>query len=225
MYPVISMSHEVEQKLEGVQVYAINLDLDPLDEDNSQVSYEKDWHALHEVWQGKTKAEVVQTERITAYRNFYKLLGFNTKKTLPSVQNLIQRFLMKEKLDRIPVIHPIVDAVNIAAVKTLIPLGVFDANCVEGEISLTLSRGGETFQPLGYKEPEELAADVLVLADDQKVLSQFCYRDSEAQKIRERTRSIWLLGCQVPCVSNEAVYQALDEAQEQLKRVYKLTKR
>jgi len=219
------MSHEVEQKLEGVQVFAINLDLDPLDEDNNQVSFEKDWHALHVIWQSKNKAEVAQTERIAAYRDFYKLLGFNTKKTLPSVQNLIQRFLVKETLDRIPVIHPIVDAVNIAALKTLIPLGVFDADCVEGEISLTLSRGGEPFQPLGSKEPEELAVDVLVLADNRKVLSRFCYRDSEVQKVTDRTRSIWLLGCQVPGVSNEAVYQALDEAEKHIKRVYKLTKR
>jgi hypothetical protein len=40
------------------------------------------------------------------------------------------------------------------------------------------------------------------------------------KKITERTRSIWLLRCQVPGGSRDAVYQALDEAQEHIKRVY-----
>ncbi|MDA1478061.1 B3/B4 domain-containing protein [Bacillus changyiensis] len=220
MYQTISMSDEVEKKLNEVQVFAVKLDLEPII--TEKLDLKADWEVLHEKWQGKSKSEVAQTERIVAYQDFYQQLGLNTKKTPPSVQNLIQRFLIKEELTRIPVIHPIVDAVNVAAVKHLIPLGVFDAAQVKGDIRLTLSKGGEWFQPIGSQNPEKLDSNMLVLIDDEKVLSLFCYRDSEKQKITEKTRSIWILGCQVPGVSAEVIFQALDASQSYLSQTFHL---
>jgi DNA/RNA-binding domain of Phe-tRNA-synthetase-like protein len=220
MYQVIPMSQAVEKQLNGVKVLAIRLDLDPK---NSNSMYLKnEWVNLHKDWKGKSKLEVSQIEHIAAYQNFYKLIGLNPKKTPPSVQNIIQRFLIKEEIERFPLIHPIVDAVNIAAIKNLIPLGTFDAECVEGEISLTLSIGGEKHRPLGSNSIQELEPDLLVLTDSKKVLSQFCYRDSEEQKITENTRSIWVLGCQVPGISIEDVIKALDESQVLLKQMFNL---
>lgn len=223
MYQIIPMSSKVNQKLHGVTVLGIELELNPIETEPKQLIFMDDWKKLHEKWRGKSKSDVSQTERIVSYQNFYKLMGLNPKKVPPSAQNIIQRFLIKEKLDRVPIIHPVVDAVNVAAVESLIPLGVFDVDAVEGEIRLMLSRGSELFQPLGSQEPEVLGPDVLVLCDDKKVLSQFCYRDGEAQKITENTRRIQLLGCQVPGVEIEAVQLALDNAQKQLRRIYQLS--
>lgn len=218
MYQRISLSSTVEKKLEGVRVFAIKLDLEPIK--TNELNIVREWESLHKKWQGKSKEVVAQTERIIAYQNFYKQLGLNPKKTPPSVQNIIQRFLIKEELDRIPVINPIVDGVNVAAVKHLIPLGVFDAACVEGEIKLTLSQSGDWYRPLGSKERVELTPDTLVLTDDKKVLSQFCYRDSEEQKITDKTCSIWLLGCQVTSISADEVIKAMEDARLYLKQIY-----
>ncbi|MNI18600.1 B3/4 domain protein [compost metagenome] len=222
MYQTIPMSSDVEQQLKDVQVWGIKLELHSDEAKISRLNFAADWQDLHELWKGRSKGDVAQDRNIVAYQHFYDLLGLNHKKTPPSVQNLIQRFLIKEQLERIPLIHPIVDAVNVAALKKLIPLGVFDADCVMEGLRLMRSSGGEDFQPLGSSAPEALDPGVLVLADEEKVLSRFCYRDSEAQKITEQTRRIWLLGCQVPGITPEDVHQALDEAQVQLQRGYKL---
>lgn len=224
MYQTIAMTSEVRERLPEVHVLAVKLKLKPLNEAPSSILFEEDWHRLHQQWKNSTKSDVANQEKLMAYQQFYRdQLGLNIKKTPPSVQNLIQRYLIKDTLERLPVIHPIVDAVNVAAVSHLIPLGVFDAQCVEGEVQLALSHGGEEFQPLGSSTLESLPPHMLILADEVKVLSQFCYRDCEAQKITENTQEVWLLGCQVSGISVQTVEAALEEAQFQLKRIYSIS--
>ncbi|MGF7047249.1 DNA/RNA-binding domain of Phe-tRNA-synthetase-like protein [Paenibacillus sp. DS2015] len=220
MYSLITMSPQVEDRLVGVKVYGLHLQLSPI-EHESKVDFAEEWELIHSTWRGKSKTEVAATPIMAAYQDFYQLIGLNPKKYPPSVQNLIQRFFIKEELDKLPRIHPIVDAVNVAALQHLIPLGVFDAECVSGEIHLTFTQGGEAFQGLGESEPEELPEGLLVLADREKILSRFCYRDGESQKVKDTTQDVWLLGCQVPGVEEKAVKDALTEALELLKRVYR----
>lgn len=98
------------------------------------------------------------------------------------MQNLLQRFFIQDELARLPLIHPAVDAVNLAALEHRIPLGAFDSAAVAGSLRLDFTQGGEPFQGLGEPEAAELPAGVLVLADEEKVLSRFCYRDGEAQR-------------------------------------------
>ncbi|MNH84216.1 B3/4 domain protein [compost metagenome] len=219
MYTQIKMSPEVEQNLDGVKVYGLHLQLTPKAAD-SEADYKAEWEQIHKAWRGKSKAEVAAVPAMAAYQNFYEQIGLNPKKYPPSVQNLIQRFFIKEELDRLPLIHPIVDAVNVAALQHLIPLGVFDAECVSGDIHLTFTQGGEEFQGLGESEPEALPGGLLVLADDEKTLSRFCYRDSEAQKVTDATQHVWLLGCQVPGVDEGAVKEALSAGLEFISRAY-----
>ncbi|WP_185897095.1 B3/B4 domain-containing protein [Paenibacillus zeisoli] len=219
MYTQIKMSADVEQNLDGVKVYGLHLQLTPK-EDGSNADYKPEWEQIHAAWRGKSKAEVAAVPIMAAYQSFYQQIGLNPKKYPPSVQNLIQRFFIKEELDRLPLIHPIVDAVNVAALQHLIPLGVFDAECVSGDIHLTFTRGGEAFQGLGEAEPEALPEGLLVLADEEKVLSRFCYRDSEVQKVTDATRQVWLLGCQVPGVDESAVKESLSAGLELIGRAY-----
>lgn len=219
MYYSIKMSPQVEQELDGVSVYGLQLELTPI-QPEPNTDFTEEWNQIHSVWKGKSKAEVAAVPVMASYQEFYKKIGIDPKKYPPSVQNLIQRFFIKEELTKLPLIHPIVDAVNVAALQNLIPLGVFDAECVSGDIHLTFTQGGESFQGLGELQPETLPEGLLVLADDEKVLSRFCYRDSEVQKVKDTTRHVWLLGCQVPGVTDQTVKQALEAGLELLKRGY-----
>ncbi|QYR23490.1 hypothetical protein KZ483_11575 [Paenibacillus sp. sptzw28] len=220
MFSRIDMIGQVQAHLDGVEVYGCRLQLNPKGAD-SNPDYAEDWRQIHSDWRGKSKADVAEAPVVAAYHTFYTRIGLNPKKNPPSVQNLIQRFFIKEELDRVPLIHPIVDAVNVAALRHLIPLGVFDAECVRGRIHLAFTRGGEPFQGLGESQSELLPEGLLVLADEEKTLSRFCYRDSEAQKVTEATRNIWLLGCQVPGVEEETVKLSLLTALELLGRRYR----
>ncbi|GAB6990755.1 B3/B4 domain-containing protein [Paenibacillus pini] len=223
MYRQIKMSPQVETHLDGVKVYGLHLHLTPVDPD-AKLEFKKEWDEIHSKWRGKTKAEVASEPLMAAYQEFYQRIGLNPKKYPPSVQNLIQRFFIKEDLERLPLIHPIVDAVNVAALQHLVPLGVFDAECVIGDIHLTFTQGGEPFQGLGESELEALSEGLLVLADDDKVLSRFCYRDGESQKITPDTHTIWLLGCQVPGVAEDVVKDSLAAGLDYLNRGYRCEK-
>jgi DNA/RNA-binding domain of Phe-tRNA-synthetase-like protein len=136
---------------------------------------------------------------------------------------LIERFLLSVDSPQWPRIHPIVDATNVAAVETVVPLGVFDAGALDGSLRLALTEGGESFRPIGADEPIALPSDVLVFRDDADVLSQFAYRDSEKQKITASTASIWVLGCAVEGIAHETVVSGLDRALELLQRRYDIT--
>ncbi|GFN32280.1 B3/B4 domain-containing protein [Paenibacillus xylaniclasticus] len=218
MFNRIEITEQVKERLGGINVYGCRLQLSPKE---AAADYSDLWEQIHSRWRGKTKAEVASTPLVAVYSQFYASIGLDTKKTPPSVQNMLQRFFIKDELERVPLIHPIVDAVNIAALQHLIPLGVFDADCVNGPLRLTYTKGGEPFQGLGAAEPELLPEGLLVLADDEKTLSRFCYRDSEVQKVTDKTRNICLLGCQVPGVDQEIVEQSLRTAIELLERKYR----
>jgi DNA/RNA-binding domain of Phe-tRNA-synthetase-like protein len=218
-YEIIAKSAQAERVAGDATVLGKRL---RLSRNRGSADYAPEWATLHETWRGKPKGEVRSHPLIRAYSDFYARIGLDPAKSPPSVEMLILRFLRKDCLDRIPVIHPIVDAVNTAAVEHLIPLGVFDAGRVEGELQLAVTQGGEAFHPLGADRAVGLEAGVLVLRDAGKVLSQFASRDGEAQKITAHTESIWLLGCQVPGVEQQAIVDAMDRAADLLTRTYEL---
>jgi DNA/RNA-binding domain of Phe-tRNA-synthetase-like protein len=215
-YQEVAIAPPVRERLSGVTVISLRMSLTA--KPGPPIDLWDDWRRLHAVWRGKSRKEVERDPRVQAYRGFYERMGLDPSRTPPSVQSLVQRFLRDEVLTKVPTIHPIVDAVNVAAVETMIPLGVFDAGRVEGEITIDISVGGESFRPIGSEEVVSLPPGLVVLRDDEKVLSQFCSRDSEAQKITPGTRSVWLLACQVPGVSESEVAHALVTAVNLLSR-------
>lgn len=218
-YEEIAIASSVRSLLTGVSVLGARLTLQA---SGSVTDLWDDWTRLHTIWRGKSRKEVEQHSRVQAYRSFYTQMGLDPNRTPPSVQVLVQRFLRADVLSKIPSIHPIVDAVNVAAVETMVPLGVFDASRVTGEITIDLSNGGEHFHPIGAEEAINLCPGLVVLRDDEKVLSQFCHRDADAQKVTISTQSVWLLGCQVPGVSADDVTAALARAIEVLSRNFQV---
>ncbi|WDE08984.1 hypothetical protein SG34_029835 [Thalassomonas viridans] len=208
MFTEIEISPTVKADFDGVRIFGIELEIE---KQNIDCDFDSHWQRLAKRWFGKSKAEVAADETIASYNDFFRMLGLNVKKSPPSSQNLIQRFLIKNNKGY-PKINPIVDVVNIAAVDSLIPLGVFDANSVEGPLRLAFSAGDEAFLPLGAREPVTLDAGKLVLKDDVKVLSEFGIRDGQAQMITDASSRIWLLGCLVPGISEAQVKSGMQMA-------------
>lgn len=210
----IELSQAVAERLPGVHVWGVQLAIETL----SDATWDHELQLIHQQWMGKSRSEVLNAEKQKPYVEFMESIGLNAKKQPPSVANLITRCLTKETL-RFPRIHPIVDAVNIAALQTEISLGVFDAACVEGNLQLSFSKGGESFLGLGADKTIALEAGQLVLKDQQKVLSIFSVRDSQAQAINEHTKTVWLLGCQVPGISRADTLNGLQQAMTNLKQI------
>jgi len=151
---------------------------------------------------------------VQAYRSLYMKIGLNPDQTPPSVQALISRFI---KTEQFPNINSVVDCVNLATLESMIPLGVFDLDCVAGDIVLRFSHEGEPFLELGKKESYALAKGKLILADSEKVLSVYYWRDSDYQKITEKTKNIAILACQVEGISDDMIDNSLAIAEELVK--------
>ncbi|ENQ3104955.1 hypothetical protein ACEOWJ_000887 [Bacillus cereus] len=181
------------------------------------------WKKQHDKWRGKSKKDLLEFKNIYLYKEFFEYLGIDTKKYPPSVQNIIQRFLIKTEINKYPKINQIVDLVNLAAVSSLIPLGVFDLQKVKGEIILDVSKCNDKFLPLGAEEIINLDPGTLILRDEEKVLSQFCYRDSEFQKITAHTAEIRVMGCQINGIKKEDVENAVEQALDRLASFYDIS--
>ncbi|WP_100257335.1 B3/B4 domain-containing protein [Reinekea forsetii] len=210
----ISNSETVAKRFPGVHVLGVKLSFETL----TNVSWEAEIEQLHQRWIGKSRSDVLNSVKQQPYAEFMTALGLKVKKNPPSVANLITRCLTNEA-PRLPRINPIVDAVNVAALQTEVSLGVFDAACVEGELQLSFSRAGESFLGLGAEKAEELADGLMVLRDQKKILSIFSVRDSQAQAISEKTKTVWLLACQVPGVSRDDTVTGLMRAVHNLEMI------
>lgn len=170
------------------------------------------WAEAHARWAGASRSEVRAAPNVAAYRELSRLLGSHPDKRPPSVQALIDRGLRAKPLGAWPRINPAVDAVNAVAVRSLVALGLFDRDTLEGEVALRLTDGTEEFTALGADGPVTLEAGGLVLADDKRVLSQFAHRDGVHQAVTAETRQVLLLACSVPGVDEDTCRDALLEA-------------
>jgi len=152
---------------------------------------------------------------IKAFQKFYKDLGLGAKAGYPAVENLYRRFA---KDQYIPRINNVVDASNKISVQTLIPGGVFDADQIKGDMTLRFSHAGEEYRPLGGGT-EALPEGIAVIADEEKILNLFPYRDSIYPKITSKTKNVVVLADKVDEVDIEQTKKAAVEIAKLLEQV------
>lgn len=89
----------------------------------------------------KYKLEILKDEPvIKAYRKFFWQIGIDPTKIRPSSEALLRRVLRGKS---IPLINDIVDIGNIVSLETLISIGIYDIDNVEGKLLFRLSSEGE----------------------------------------------------------------------------------
>ncbi|WP_456330227.1 B3/B4 domain-containing protein [Archaeoglobus sp.] len=151
---------------------------------------------------------------VRAYRDFYWKIGIDPTKQRPSGEALVRRALR----GKVPSINNVVDAGNAASMETFVPIGLYNLDRVKGKLRLRYAREGEQFIPIGGKE-EKLRSNQIVLADDEKVLHVFPYRDSRLTMITEETRNVLVVACGVPGVDAETIMKACSKASEYIVRL------
>ncbi len=204
------ISDEIKGKIPGVEV--VLLPVSSVEVHKSEVSIKRELEDKIKKLKDKT---FFDDDMFVAYRKLYEDLGFDPKENLPSVESLYKRYLSAKKF---PQINNVVDATNLVALKTLVPLGVSDVSTLKGNIALRFSQEGEKFEPLGGGV-ETLSEGFVVMADDEKILSKFFYRDSIHQKITDKTKDILVLGCKVESIEKDVVEQAVRQAGLQIEKV------
>jgi len=140
-----------------------------------------------------------------AYRDFFWRIDVDPTKTRPAAEALIRRILRGRTLPRI---NTLVDAYNLASVDTAVALAAFDEGGLVGELLMREAKAGEEFLGIGMDRPKVLRGGEVVVADGEKLIAIYPYRDAEACKITEGTERALILVCGVPNIDDETLGQA-----------------
>lgn len=140
-----------------------------------------------------------------AYRDFFWRVGVDPTKTRPASEALIRRILSGKNL---PLINPVVNMYNLVSAETGIPIAAFDADRLEGNLTMRFARDGEEFFGIGMTKPIVLRKNQVVITDGRRVIAVYPYRDSDATKVTRETQNVHLVTCGVPGVSPEKVIGA-----------------
>jgi DNA/RNA-binding domain of Phe-tRNA-synthetase-like protein len=144
---------------------------------------------------------------VRAYRDFYWKLDIDPTKTRPSGEALLRRVLHGKELPRI---STVLDAYNLASMKTIIPISGFDKNQLNLPFQIRFAKNIETFKGIGMKKPITLTDKMLVLADEKQIRCVYPYRDSDHTKITEQTKNVLIVGYGAPGITEQQLKEAVE---------------
>ena len=150
-----------------------------------------------------------------AYRAFFWRVGVDPTKNRPAAEALIRRVLGGRT---IPSINTLVDAYNLASIKTEIALAAFDANKLKGDLLMRFAEKREKFLGIGMEKHMLLQGGEIVVSDSEKLVAIYPYRDADSTKITEKTKNVMLLVCGVPGIGEETLQRAAQVALEYITR-------
>jgi DNA/RNA-binding domain of Phe-tRNA-synthetase-like protein len=139
---------------------------------------------------------------LRAYRDFYWRVGIDPTKTRPASEALLRRVLQGKELPRI---NTLVDAYNLASMRTHVAIAAFDAARVSGDLMMRLARPGETFLGIGMERPVVLVGREVVVQDERALVAIYPYRDADATKVTLATKDTVFMTCGVPGISEEVL--------------------
>ena len=112
-------------------------------------------------------------------------------------------------------INKAVDAYNCISLRHMVPVGGDDASRVEGDIFLTVAKGGERFRPLHAAEEETARAGEVIYRDDREVLCRrWNWRECDKTKMTETTTDVVLVVEGLPPVGRADAELILSDLEE-----------
>lgn len=140
------------------------------------------------------------------YRDFFWKIKVDPTKNRPAAEALIRRVVSGKPL---PQINTLVDAYNLASIKTGIAIAAFDADRLYGDLTMRYAEKDERFIGIGMKKPALLQGGEIVVQDREKLVAIYPYRDAEDSKVTENTKNVLLLLCGVPGISMGKLLEAM----------------
>jgi DNA/RNA-binding domain of Phe-tRNA-synthetase-like protein len=140
-----------------------------------------------------------------AYRDFFWRIGIDPTKIRPAAEALIRRILAGKTL---PCINTLVDAYNLASIKSRIALATFDADKLEGNLLMRFAQEGEQFYGIGMEKPLMLKGGKIVVSDNERLIAVYPYRDADNTKVTEKTENVTMVVCGVPGIPKETLENA-----------------
>ena len=148
---------------------------------------------------------------LRAYRDFFWRVGIDPTKIRPAAEALIRRILAGKPVPRI---NTLVDAYNLASIKTSIALAAFDQTKLRGKLLMRPAEPGEAFLGIGMDSAMQLRGGEVVITDNEKLIAVYPYRDAETSKVTETTSDLILMMCGCPGIEEASLIQAGQVAAE-----------
>ncbi|MBN1221767.1 MAG: hypothetical protein JXB23_00865 [Candidatus Aminicenantes bacterium] len=146
---------------------------------------------------------LLQHPKIAVWREAYSSFGAKPKKHPSSVESLYRMTLKGSDLRHI---NKVVDVYNGISLKHMVPVGGDDTARIEGDIRLTVARGGEPFRALHALKDEAACRGEVVYMDDREVLCRrWNWRECDKTKMTESTTEVVLVVEGLPPVTRMAV--------------------
>ena len=152
---------------------------------------------------------------LRAYRDFYWRVGIDPTKIRPASEALLRRVLQGKDLPRI---NTLVDAYNLASMKTRTSIAAFDSDGIQGDLRMRLAREGEEFLGIGMTAPVVLRGIEVVVQDADAVVAIYPYRDADITKVTTAVREVLFMTCGVPGISWESLIEAAETTSEFVER-------
>ncbi|RLG77334.1 MAG: hypothetical protein DRO14_02430 [Thermoprotei archaeon] len=154
---------------------------------------------------------------VKAYRDIMWKLGINPTRTLPLNESLVRRVLRRGFLTSV---NSVIDSCNLACIKTLVPLSVFDAELINYPLTLRRAVAGEEFRYLNSKIRRLIGREVVLADSAGKVLHLYPCRDSVVAQVTDRTREVLIVGYGAPEAPSALVIKAVELAQKFIRRFH-----
>jgi len=149
------------------------------------------------------------------YRDFFWKVGIDPTKIRPAAEALVRRALAGKP---IPTINNVVDSYNLASIKTEVALAAFNRDELKGPLLMRSANIGERFLGIGMNEPMELNGKEVVIADEEKLVAVYPYRDADRSKVSRAAKNLLILVCGVPGIDEKTLNNAGKVASEFITR-------
>jgi len=159
----------------------------------------------------KSAAELKELEPARAYQAYYKRF----KKSYHVLAQL-ESVAFKDKA--IPKVAALVEAMFMEELRNLLLTAGHDLDLIEGQLSLDVSKGGETYIRLNGREQLLKAGDMMI-ADAQGIISSIIYGPDRRTMIRPTTTRVLFTVYGVPGISEQQVRQHLEGIERNVKLV------
>jgi len=159
----------------------------------------------------KSKYEIDEVKDIGTLRrqrDFFWRLGVDPTKVRPASEALLRRILANNGLPRV---SAIVDAYNLASVKTLLTFSAFDLVRIEPPLSVRFSREDEVVTLIGNRKTK-LTCKEIVLTDSAKILCVYVHGDVDATKVTDSTKDVLLVAYGIPGMSKAELKEGMSVA-------------
>ena len=163
---------------------------------------------LNDIKENLTEESIINDDVLKGFWKLHEKVGKTSKHDMSSPENLMNMLL---KNGNLPSINLIVDIYNLVSVKTKLALGAHDLDNINGNVSLRLTDGTETFLPIGYSKNKPISKGEYAYIDDNNdVLCRMEVRQVEKTKVTENTSNCMYIVQGNENVDNEQIKKAVD---------------